>query len=52
MFDSLRHLVAKHLYHKETNFILNNLTLRISDKEIEAEYQKKRTKRFNSLFWP
>ena len=38
MFNCLRKLYQKHVYSKETYNLLDRLTLRIRDKEIEKEY--------------
>jgi hypothetical protein len=40
------------LYSEETHGLLNYLTLTIADKEISKDYEKLRTDRFNSMFWP
>lgn len=45
-------LYRKHAYSPETFNLLDRWTLRIKDKEIEKEYAKQRTARFNKMFWP
>jgi hypothetical protein len=52
MLERLRILLAKHLYRKDTNYLLNLMTLSISDSQIREEYFRKRTQRYNNLFWP
>jgi hypothetical protein len=37
------------LYSQDSNFSLNNLTLRIKDLQTRKEYDKKRIDRYNSL---
>ena len=42
----------KFLYSKRSSYLLNNLTLKIRDPIIRQEYDKRRTERFNSLYYP
>ena len=40
------------LYSKESNYLLNNLTLKIKDKEIKKSHYLRTAENFNKLFWP
>lgn len=42
----------KFLYRKESNYLLNNLTLRISDPIIKQKYDEVLGLNFNKLFYP
>lgn len=44
--------LRSYFYSEETYELLNYLTLTIKDKEIQEEYSRYRTNRFNKFFWP
>ena len=50
--ECLRKAYVKQYYSKETNFLLDSLTLRIKDKEISKEYMEQRLARWHGFFWP
>ena len=40
------------IFSKRTNYLLNNFTLQINDREISDSYEKIRLERLESLIWP
>ena len=39
------------LYNKETSIVLNNLTLKVADKDVMREYNSYKTERQKRLYW-
>jgi hypothetical protein len=51
-FQRIRRFVRKHLYHEETGFLLNYLTLTIDDPSIERELVLHRGAQFKRIVTP
>ncbi len=51
MLRKLKQYFIKKAYSEKTNYLLNNFTLKITDKTIEQKVQRRFYERFNDIYW-